>query len=341
MQVQSAIRLCVIMAMVSGVGCAADVSTDEADAILSQLQREAPDREFVEATEEEIEAARRSRARRLVVSDIEPELSRRPTRRPVPVRVRPRPSDDTEEEHMDCGGEHEETADESDSLSTAPACSTGTMHGHWVMVRRGVGYFYGSFQNTDGFEIGRSRALFADGQLRGRIVNAEGQHIGIIYGVYENGLLKGRWQSESGRRGVFHGVYTRASEELSADGRPTGLFKMRWKQLCETPEVIEEAPVVTRCRTTGDCSRGEFCASRPGTCGYAAPGICQPLPEMCTRQYAPVCGCNGETYGNACGAASNGMNVAYDGACDCRSERCRRGSSCEPQRDGSYACERI
>jgi hypothetical protein len=32
--------------------------------------------------------------------------------------------------------------------------------------------------------------------------------------------------------------------------------------------------------------------------------------------YAPVCGCDGETYSNACVAECHGIEVVYEGSCE-------------------------
>lgn len=51
-------------------------------------------------------------------------------------------------------------------------------------------------------------------------------------------------------------------------------------------------------------------------CGAAdQTGVCKPIPEMCTEQYDPVCGCNDKTYANACHAAREGIAVGAKGEC--------------------------
>ena len=61
----------------------------------------------------------------------------------------------------------------------------------------------------------------------------------------------------------------------------------------------------------------EYCAFEEGTCKKIADasGTCKPKPEMCPMIYAPVCGCDGQTYSNSCVAASHGVSVAARGKC--------------------------
>ncbi len=101
------------------------------------------------------------------------------------------------------------------------------------------------------------------------------------------------------------------------------------------------------------CGAGEYCAySLDATCGAADQlGTCEPMPQFCTEQYDPVCGCDGQTYGNACAAASAGVAVSAPGECavacgaragdTCSSEQyCRfeRTAICG-QADGQGVCE--
>lgn len=67
------------------------------------------------------------------------------------------------------------------------------------------------------------------------------------------------------------------------------------------------------CTSNADCATGSYCQSPLGACG--APGACSRIDESCSTERFPVCGCDGNTYTNACLAAQAGVSLVANVPC--------------------------
>jgi hypothetical protein len=71
-------------------------------------------------------------------------------------------------------------------------------------------------------------------------------------------------------------------------------------------------------KTGSPCPSGTYCSWSDNSCGLAdQQGTCLQVPTACAFEAVPwqVCGCDGTTYGDACSAAMNGVDVGAASHC--------------------------
>ena len=91
------------------------------------------------------------------------------------------------------------------------------------------------------------------------------------------------------------------------------------KGACGKPaSTADTTPEGGLCGTRGvpkDCAPGLYCAYKADCGATDAGGSCTKRPTMCTKIYAPVCGCDGKTYASGCTASAAGVSIARKGEC--------------------------
>lgn len=90
-------------------------------------------------------------------------------------------------------------------------------------------------------------------------------------------------------------------------------------------------------RRGNTCAANEYCKyPRAAICGRAdGQGVCARKPSACYSKKAPVCGCDGATYRNACIAHRSGVSVLSDGPCAPQPAACASDADCTDREVGS------
>ena len=92
------------------------------------------------------------------------------------------------------------------------------------------------------------------------------------------------------------------------DADPCPNFGINPSGFCAEP--AEPPPPPVKCNAELPCDDDEYCHwdANEGCGADGGSGVCTPKPEACIEIFSPVCGCDGEVYGNGCEANANGLS---------------------------------
>jgi hypothetical protein len=84
---------------------------------------------------------------------------------------------------------------------------------------------------------------------------------------------------------------------------------------CQPCDLSPRAVISCGTRGAPGCPGGEFCDFFEACGATDKGGLCAVRPHLCSPISAPVCGCDQNTYANACAAAAQGTSIAHTGPC--------------------------
>jgi hypothetical protein len=84
-------------------------------------------------------------------------------------------------------------------------------------------------------------------------------------------------------------------------------------------QLADALPLGAACGANGACDKGLWCEPAAGACTSQV-GVCVSVPSLCfarkrSKNYKPVCGCNGKTYSSDCFRRGRRIVKLHDGKC--------------------------